>query len=82
MPTRMPPSPWIGSTRKPAVFGPIAAFTPSRSLNSTYLKPARSGEKPLCIFSWLDALIVAIVRPWKALLKVISSNFSWLPADW
>ena len=29
--------------------------------------------KPLCIFSWFDALIVAIVRPWKALVKVISS---------
>ena len=38
------------------------------------LKPGSSGRKPLCIFSWLEALIVAIVRPWKALLKVISSK--------
>jgi hypothetical protein len=45
-------SPWIGSTRKPAVCGPIAAFTASRSPNSTYLKPGSRGRKPLCIFSW------------------------------
>ena len=82
MPVRIPPSPWIGSTRKPAVCGPIAAFAPSRSLNSTYLKPGSSGLNPLCIFSWFDALIVAIVRPWKAFLKVISSNFSSFPACW
>ena len=69
---RMPPSPWTGSTRKPAVFSSIAASAASRSSNSTTLKPGSSGAKPSRIFAWLVALIVAIVRPWKALLKVIS----------
>ena len=32
----MPPSPWIGSTRKPAVCSSISASAPARSLNSAY----------------------------------------------
>ena len=36
---RMPPSPCTGSIRKPAVCGPIAALTASRSSNSTTVKP-------------------------------------------
>ena len=76
---RMPPSPWIGSTRKPAVFSSIAASAASRSLNSTTVKPGSSGAKPSRIFAWSVALIVAIVRPWKALEKVIRSCFCGLP---
>ena len=76
---RMPPSPWIGSTRKPAVFSSIAASAASRLSNSTTVKPGSSGAKPSRSFSWLVALIVAIVRPWKALVKVIRSCLWALP---
>jgi hypothetical protein len=33
------------------------------------VEAGQQGRKPLCIFSWSDALIVPIVRPWKALRR-------------
>ena len=42
----MPPSPWIGSTRKAAVFGVIAASNAATSPNGTDLKPGGNGPKP------------------------------------
>ena len=35
----------------------------------------------MCIFDWSEALMVAIVRPWKALLKVISSVRAGSPSS-
>ena len=42
----MPASPWIGSTRKAAVFGVIAASSAAASPNGTLAKPGVNGPKP------------------------------------
>ena len=42
----MPASPWIGSTRKAAVFGVIAASSAAASPNGTLTKPGANGPKP------------------------------------
>ena len=60
---RIPPSPWTGSTRKPAVLSSTAASAASRSSNSTTVKPGSRGAKPSRSLGWSVALIVAMVRP-------------------
>ena len=70
--TRMPPSPWIGSTRIAAVSGPIARFDrrdiaerrPDRSL-----RPAARTLRDISCCP--PAAMVASVRPWKAPSKVM-----------
>jgi hypothetical protein len=41
-----PPSPWIGSTMKAAVFGVIAASSASASPYGTSAKPGVNGPNP------------------------------------
>src|SRR5690606_16230804 len=60
--TRMPPSPWIGSMRMPAVAGPIAASSAFRSPKGTCGKPGIAGPKPSRYFFWPPAAMVASVR--------------------
>jgi hypothetical protein len=60
---RIPPSPWIGSIRIAAVWGPIAALTASMSPKATMSKPSSRGPKPLTSFSCPAAEMVARVRP-------------------
>ena len=60
-----PASPWIGSTRNPTVFGPIAAANASKSPNGTMRKPAGKGPKPSRFVGSVENPTMAIVRPWK-----------------
>ena len=60
-----PASPWIGSTRKATVWGPMAAPSASASPNGTILKPGAKGPKPPRDCGSLEKPTMATVRPWK-----------------
>src|SRR4029077_8581029 len=60
-----PASPWIGSTRKPTVFGVIASSSALASPNGMILKPGANGPKcSRAVVSVLKPMIPR-VRPWK-----------------
>ena len=82
-PTRTPPSPCVGSTMMAAVSGPIAFAAASRSPKGTRSKPGAGWPKPSRYFSLPAAAMVAMVRPWKAPLKVTMRQRSgWPLAKW
>jgi hypothetical protein len=63
--TRIPASPWIGSTRTAAVSGPMAAARASTSPNGTWENPGGNGWNGVCMAGLPVAASVARVRPWK-----------------
>src|ERR1700722_17910760 len=58
--SRTPPSPCSGSIRMPAVCGPTAFLTASRSPSGTWSKPSIGGPKPSRYFAEPVALRVAL----------------------
>ena len=60
-----PASPWIGSTRKPTVFGPIAASKASASPKGTVTNPGVNGPKLSCASGSVEKETIDSVRPWK-----------------
>ena len=60
-----PPSPWIGSTKIAAVFGPTAASTAARSPYGTIRKPGVKGPKRLVESGSVEKPTIVVVRPWK-----------------
>jgi hypothetical protein len=63
--TMMPPSPWIGSTRKPAVFGVMAFSRASASPYGIEMKPGVNGPNPSRAWWLEEKLTIVVVRPWK-----------------
>jgi hypothetical protein len=61
----MPPSPWIGSTRKAAVSGVMAAAMASGSPNGICLKPGANGPKPSRYCAIEEKPTIVVERPWK-----------------
>ncbi len=61
----MPPSPWMGSTRKPTVFGPMARSSAARSPYGTSRKPGVNGPKPSRYCGSSENETMVTVRPWK-----------------
>ncbi len=69
-----PISPWIGSSRMPAVCGVRTASTLARSLKVAFRKPGVAGSKPFFTFSCPVAAMPARVRPWKESWNVTTSK--------
>ena len=65
----IPPSPWIGSTRTAAVFGPTAALAAAPSPNGSSSKPGANGPNPSRYCGSLEKPTIVVVRPWKLLPK-------------
>ena len=77
---RIPPSPWIGSRRNPAVFLVDRRKRRVEVVELHHREPGQQlGAEPSRSFAWSVALIVAIVRPWKAFEKVMRLCFSGAP---
>ncbi len=62
---RTPASPWMGSTRKAAVFGVMPARRAEASPKGMRLKPEGKGPKPSRYCSSVEKLTMEVVRPWK-----------------
>ena len=60
-----PASPWIGSTRKATVLGPMARSSASASPYGTTLKPGAKGPKLWRDAGSVEKPMMASVRPWK-----------------
>src|SRR4051794_11069250 len=60
-----PASPWIGSTRKAAVFGVIACSSAAASPNGMILNPGANGQKWVRLSGSVEKPTMPSVRPWK-----------------
>src|SRR5579875_1798258 len=63
--TMIPPSPWIGSTKKAQVFGVIAFSSAAGSPYGTMRNPGANGPKSLRYRSTGENPMIVVVRPWK-----------------
>ena len=61
----IPFSPWIGSTRMAAVFGPIARSMAPRSPYGRIWNPGVNGPNPSRYWASSEKLTTVVVRPWK-----------------
>ncbi len=76
----IPASPWIGSTRNAAVFGPIAASSAALLPNGTLTKPGANGPKPSRYCASLEKPTMVVVRPAKLpAATMISARPSAMP---